>query len=161
MFKAVKEEAEESQEGEREAEPKKGGEVKDPGEAIFGRLFWIRLAFGILLTATIFLLCYFLGGRTLTIASDASFGNFAILVAFAFFSGFSAKGWFDGIGYGMTYMSSFLTRAFRGGYGDYVERRRERRALSEKGRWPFLAYLLLALLWLVPTIALYLASRPM
>lgn len=132
---------------------------EDPRDRIFGVYFWVRICVSVAITLLIFLLCYFLEGRKLIIASNASFGNFAIMLVFAFFSFFNKKGYFDGLGYGVMITFGFLTRQYRGSYGDYVEHMREKRELSPDGRWPFLAYLIMAGIWFVVAISIYISFK--
>lgn len=130
-------------------------EEDDPRDKIFGPYFWVRIGISIFITLLIFLLCYFLEGRNLLIASNASFGNLAIMLCFAFCSFFNRKGYFDGMGYAVMVTFSFVTRQYRGSYGDYVEYMKERRGLSEDGKWPFMAYLIMAGIWLIVAVVCY------
>lgn len=130
-------------------------EEDDPRDKIFGPYFWVRIGISIFITLLIFLLCYFLEGRNLLIASNASFGNLAIMLCFAFCSFFNRKGYFDGMGYAVMVTFSFVTRQYRGSYGDYVEYMKERRGLSEDGKWPFMAYLIMAGIWLIVAMVCY------
>lgn len=122
--------------------------------------FWIRLGVGVFLTLIIFLIVYFLvdESKILNII-NSSFANLALMLTFAFFSYFFDKGYFDGIAYGFTYMSSLITRAFRGNYGDYLEKKRKKRELKEDTRFPFLPYLIVSLIWLLVLIPTYIVFK--
>lgn len=140
-------------------EGEKFHEIEDPRDRIFGVYFWVRIIISVAMTLLIFLLCYFLEGRTLIVASNASFGSLAIMLVFAFFSFFNKRGYFDGLGYAVMVTFGFLTRQYRGSYGDYVEHMRDRREMSPDGRYPFIAYLIMAGIWLIVAIILYITFK--
>ena len=129
-------------------------------DPIFSIYFWIRLTVGISLTLVIFLIVFFVVNEAKILNTiNSSFANVCLMLTFAFFSYFFSKGYFDGIAYGMSYASSFITRAFRGSYGDYVEKRRAKREMGEETRFPFLPYLIIALVWLLVLIPSYIVFK--
>lgn len=150
----------ENQEKEESDKPSLSKDFNGKEDPILTVSFWIRLGVGVFLTLTIFLIVFFLVSESEILNTiNASFANLALMLTFAFFSYFFDKGYFDGIAYGFTYMSSFITRAFRGNYGDYVEKQRKKREMAENTRLPFLPYLLVALLWFLILLPTYIVFK--